>query len=281
MGEAVLMHRVLVIDSDPAMSRALCINLQARQYEARAAATGCDGLVLAGRYDADAVLVDFDLTDMSGLDVIAGLRGWSSVPIIVTSQRNAVLDTISALDAGADDYVTKPFAMGEVLARLRALLRRSVQTEEPVSIATEDFTIDLVAKRVTTAVGEMHLSPIEWRLVEVLVRNVGKVVTQTTLLREVWGPSCPTTKTQYLRVTIQRVRNKLEPIPCQPRYFLTHPGLGLRFSDDDVRPDMEGAEPCNEECRPSGERSGPPMAAFGRSRQTDTHRADGSLVLVR
>lgn len=258
------MHRVLVIDNDEAMARALCINLQARQYEARAAATGCDGLVLAGRSDADAVLLDFDLTDMSGLDVIAGLRGWSSVPIIVTSHKNSMLDTISALDAGADDYVTEPFGMGELFARLRALLRRSGRAEEPVSVATEDFTIDLVAKRVTTAIGDVHLSRTEWRLVEVLVRNVGRVVTQPTLLREVWGPSRPATKTQYLRVTIQRIRSKLEPLPCQPRYFLTHPGLGLRFSNNDARLDTASAESSrlvNEECAPSNVRMAPALAS--------------------
>ncbi len=236
------MTKVLVIDADEAMARALCINLRARQYDARAAATGCDGLVLAGRFHPDVVVLDFDLPDMNGLDVVSGLRGWSSVPIIVISQNDSELDKVGALDAGADDYVTKPFGMSELFARLRALLRRSRAEDERPSVATDDFTIDLAARRVTSASGDVRLTPTEWRLVEILVRNAGRVVTQRALLREVWGPSHET-ETQYLRVYLAQIRRKLEPTPAKPRYFLTHPGLGLRFENNDVRALEVGAEP--------------------------------------
>ena len=222
--------RILVVEEDEATARAVCINLRERRYEARTAATGRDGLVLAGRFGADAVMLGLDLPDMSGLDVISGLRGWSTVPIIAISQRSDELGKISVLDAGADDYVTKPFGMGELLARLRALLRRSLRVDEAPVIVTDDFTIDLAAKRITTMTGDVHLTLTEWRLVEVLVRNAGKVVTQKALLQEVWGPNYGT-ETQYLRIYLKQIRSKLEPIPARPRYFLTHRGLGLRFDN--------------------------------------------------
>ena len=225
------MTKVLVIDNDEAIARALCVNLGARHYEAKSAASGSDGLVLAGRFHADAVMLGLDLPDLSGLEVISGLRAWSTVPIIAMSQESGELAKISVLDAGADDYVTKPFGMGELLARLRAVLRRSLVSAEVPSIVTADFTIHLAAKRVTTATGDVHVTSTEWRLIEVLVRNAGKVVTQRDLLREVWGPSYGT-ETQYLRIYLKQIRSKLEPIPGQPRYFLTHRGLGVRFNND-------------------------------------------------
>jgi two-component system, OmpR family, KDP operon response regulator KdpE len=225
--------RILVIDSDEPVARSLCVNLRTRQYVAQAVATGYAGLDLAGRFGADAVLLGLDLPDMSGLEVISGLRGWSTVPILATSQQTGELGKISVLDAGADDYVTKPFGMGELLARLRALLRRSQPAGEEPCVITDDFTIDLAARRITTAAGDVHLTSTEWRLVEVLVRNSGKVVTQKALLQEVWGPSYGT-ETQYLRVYLKQIRSKLEPTPCRPRYFLTHRGLGLRFNSAEL-----------------------------------------------
>ncbi len=161
--------------------------------------------------------------------MIRGLRGWTNVPIIVLSVRDAERQKILALDAGADDYVTKPFGMGELLARLRAALRREVdvETESPI-IVTPDFTIDLTAKRVLKGGAEIKLTPTEWGVVEVLVRHQGKLVTQTQLLKEVWGPQYEE-ETNYLRVFIAQVRRKLEPQPSLPRYFLTEPGMGYRF----------------------------------------------------
>jgi len=165
--------------------------------------------------------------------VIHGLRGWTEVPIIVLSARDAEREKIAALDAGADDYVTKPFGMGELLARIRAALRRSVPATEAAAVVTDAFTIDLAAKRVANEQGEIRLTPTEWHLVEVLVRNAGRLVTQAALLREVWGPEYGT-ETNYLRVYMAHIRRKLEPNPSEPRYFITEPGMGYRF---------EGAEP--------------------------------------
>jgi len=226
-------HRVLTIDDDEWVARALGANLRAGHYEHRAAATGREGLTLASRHSFDAVLLGPDLPDMSGLEVLSGLRGWTSVPIIVISQPKSELDRIHLLDAGADACVTKPFGMGELLARLRALLRRSQRSAEAAIVATDDFTIDLAAKRVTNGTSEIHLTSTEWRLVQVLLRNAGKVVTQQALLQEVWGPDY-VTETQYLRIYLKQIRAKLEPVPGRPRYFLTYRGLGVRFSDDDT-----------------------------------------------
>ena len=238
----MLVSKILVIDNDEAIARALCINLRARRYDAHAARTGRDGLVLAGRLHADAVMLGLDLSDMSGLDVISGLRGWTTVPIIAMSQQSGELAKISVLDAGADDYVTKPFGMGELLARLRSVLRRTLSLGEVPSVVTDDFTVDLAAKRIRTAAGDVHVTSTEWRLIEVLVRNAGKVVTQKDLLREVWGPDYGT-ETQYLRIYLKQIRSKLEPIPGQPRYFLTHRGLGVCFNNDTADPAPVSAAP--------------------------------------
>jgi two-component system KDP operon response regulator KdpE len=232
----LLASKVLVIDSDKAMARAISINLRARQYDAWSAQTGADGLVLAGRFKPDCVLLDPDLPDMNGLDAVSGLRGWSSVPIIVISHASGERDTVAALDAGADDYLTKPFGTSELFARLRARLRRSDRPEEFACVTTDHFTVDLGARRVTTIGGDVRLTPTEWRIIEVLVRNAGKVVTQRTLLREVWGEQYET-ETHYVRVYLAQIRRKLEPNPCEPRYFLTHHGIGLRFdSTRDQKP---------------------------------------------
>jgi two-component system KDP operon response regulator KdpE len=229
---------VLAVDDEPQLLRALITNLRARGYKVDAATTGEIALEMAARHHPDVVVLDLGLPAMSGIDVIRGLRGWSEVPIIVLSARDAEHDKVAALDAGADDYVTKPFGMGELLARVRAALRRGAPTTEEAVIVTDAFTIDLAAKRVTNGDGEVRLTPTEWHLVEVLVRNGGKLVTQGALLREVWGPEYGT-ETNYLRVYMAHIRRKLEPDPSNPRFFITEPGMGYRFDDSSIRSDDE------------------------------------------
>ena len=224
------MSLVLAVDDEPQLLRALITNLKVRGYEVDAATTGEIALELAARHHPDVVVLDLGLPAMSGIDVIRGLRGWSEVPIIVLSARDAERDKIAALDAGADDYITKPFGMGELLARVRAALRRSAPATEEAVVVTDAFTIDLAAKRVTNEDGEVRLTPTEWHLVEMLVRNSGKLVTQGALLREVWGPEYGT-ETNYLRVYMAHIRRKLEPDPAHPRFFITEPGMGYRFED--------------------------------------------------
>ncbi|MGH8958987.1 MAG: response regulator [Acidimicrobiia bacterium] len=220
---------ILVVDDEPGIVRALGINLKALGYQIEAAANGEEALRKAADHRPDAVILDLGLPGIDGVDVIRGLRGWSNVPIIVLSVREAEREKIAALDAGADDYVTKPFGMGELLARLRAALRRDLdpETDLPV-INSKDFTIDLARKQVTKAGKEIKLTPTEWGLVEILVRHQGKLVSQSQLLKEVWGPQYGE-ETNYLRVFIAQIRRKLEPQPSTPRYFLTEPGMGYRF----------------------------------------------------
>jgi two-component system KDP operon response regulator KdpE len=222
---------VLAVDDEPQLLRALITNLKARGYEVDAATTGEIALEMAARHHPDVVVLDLGLPAMSGIEVIHGLRGWTEVPIIVLSARDAEREKIAALDAGADDYVTKPFGMGELLARVRAALRRSAPSTEEAMVVTEAFTIDLAAKRVTNGDGEVRLTPTEWHLVEVLVRNAGRLVTQGALLREVWGPEYGT-ETNYLRVYMAHIRRKLEPDPSEPRYFITEAGMGYRFEPE-------------------------------------------------
>ena len=210
------------------MLRALSANLRARGYEVDLAPTGEVALELAARHHPDAVILDLGLPGMSGLEVVRGLRGWTDVPILILSARHGEDDKIAALDAGADDYVTKPFGMGELLARLRAALRRAAPGEQEPIVETADFTVDLSVKKVVTPAGEARLTPTEWQLVEVLVRNAGKLVTSRQLLREVWGPQYGE-ETNYLRVHFAHIRRKLEPDASQPRYFITEPGMGYRF----------------------------------------------------
>jgi two-component system KDP operon response regulator KdpE len=223
--------RVLVVDDEPPILRALATNLRARGYDVDLATTGEAALELATRHPPDVVILDLGLPGMTGLEVIHGLRGWSSVPILILSAREAQAEKVAALDAGADDYITKPFGMDELLARLRATLRRATPTPEAPVVETAHFRIDLAAKRVTTAAGEARLTPIEWHLAEVLARNAGKLVTARQLLEEVWGPQYGT-ETNYLRVHFAHIRRKLEPDPSQPRYFITEPGMGYRFEQD-------------------------------------------------
>ena len=225
------MTLVLAVDDEPQLLRALITNLRARGYEVDAATTGEIALEMAARHHPDVVVLDLGLPSLSGIDVIHGLRGWTDVPIIVLSARDAERDKIAALDAGADDYVTKPFGMGELLARVRAALRRGAPATEQAVVSTDAFVIDLAAKRVTNAAGEVRLTPTEWHLVEMLVRNAGKLVTQGALLREVWGPEYGR-ETNYLRVYMAHIRRKLEPDPANPRFFITEPGMGYRFEPE-------------------------------------------------
>ncbi|MFZ9628152.1 MAG: response regulator [Ilumatobacteraceae bacterium] len=225
---------VLCVDDAPTMLRTLAANLRARGYDVDLADTGEQALELATARRPDAVILDLGLPGMSGMEVIRRLRHWTSVPIIVLSARDTEFDKVGALDAGADDYVAKPFGMGELLARLRAALRRGTAPDENPVIATPDFTVDLGSKRVTTASGECHLTPTEWDIVEVLVRNAGRLVTSRELLRVVWGPEYGDA-TNYLRVHMTHIRRKLEPQPGHPRYFHTEPGMGYRFEIPDER----------------------------------------------
>jgi two-component system KDP operon response regulator KdpE len=227
--------RVLVVDDEPQISRALAVNLKARDYDVDIASTGEKALDLAARRHPDAVVLDLGLPGISGIDVIKGLRGWTAVPIIVLSVRESERDKVQALDAGADDYVTKPFGMDELLARLRAALRRAAPNEEEAVVETAHFSVDLAAKRITTPGGEVRLTPTEWHVVEVLVRNHGKLVSQRQLLKEVWGPTYED-ETNYLRVFMAQIRRKLEPHPAQPCYFITEPGMGYRFEMPVVTP---------------------------------------------
>jgi two-component system KDP operon response regulator KdpE len=223
------MTRVLVVDDEPSILRALRINLTARHYEVITAADGASGLAAAARERPDVIIVDLGLPDMDGTKIIDGVRGWASTPIIVLSAWGQESQKVAALDAGADDYVTKPFGMDELLARLRAAVRRATPAPDQPVITTPDFTVDLAAKQVTRGdSGTVRLTPTEWQILEILVRNAGKLVTQRQLLQEVWGPAYET-EGNYLRVYMAQLRRKLEPEPSQPRYLLTAPGMGYRF----------------------------------------------------
>ena len=220
--------RVLVVDDEPQIRRALATNLRARGYTVDLAADGEQALVFAADHHPDLIILDLGLPGIDGIEVVRGVRGWSSVPIVVLSVREGEHDKVEALDAGADDYVTKPFGMNELLARMRAALRRAQPTDEESVVQTPDFSIDLGATRVARGDTEVSLTPIEWALVEVLARNPGKLVTQRQLLHDVWGPSYDT-ETNYLRVHFANIRRKLEPEPSRPRYFITEPGMGYRL----------------------------------------------------
>jgi len=210
-------------------------NLEARGYVVDLAENGEQALTLAARHHPDVVLLDLGLPGIDGRAVIDGLRGWSQVPIVVLSARGSERDKVAALDAGADDYVAKPFGMDELLARLRAAVRRGTVAGEEATVVTTDFTVDLAAKQVTDRGGQVvRLTPTEWQLLEVLVRHPGKLVSQRQLLQDVWGPGYGD-ESNYLRVHMAHLRRKLEPDSAHPRYFVTEPGMGYRFegSDDD------------------------------------------------
>ena len=221
--------RILVVDDEPGLVHALAINLRAHGWDVATALDGARALDLAASWHPDVVLLDLGLPDITGLDVIAGIRGWSRVPIVVLSARQQGEDKVDALDAGADDYVTKPFAMNELLARLRAAVRRAAPADTTEAVVEAgDLTIDLARRRVLRQGSEVRLSPTEWALIEVLVRNRGKLVSRKQLLQEVWGPGYGT-ETGYLRVYAAQLRRKLERDPAHPRHIITQPGMGYLF----------------------------------------------------
>jgi len=226
----VTVSRVLVVDDERPLLRALGVHLRARGYEAELVETGEGAIARGATGHLDAAIVDLGLPGIDGIEVVHGLRGWTSIPIIVLSARHEHAQKIQALDAGADDYVTKPFNMEELLARLRAALRRATPDVAAVAVVeTPDFRIDLVTKRVADAGGnEVRLTPTQWHLVEILVRNPGRLVSQRQLLQDVWGPTY-IDQANYLRQFMAQLRRKLEPDPARPRYFLTEPGMGIRF----------------------------------------------------
>jgi two-component system, OmpR family, KDP operon response regulator KdpE len=218
--------RILVVDDEPQILRALRINLAVRHYEVAVAPDGGAALRQAADWHPDLVVLDLGLPDMQGVDVIHGLRGWTAIPIIVLSGRMGSQDKVEALDAGADDYVTKPFGIDELLARIRAVSRRSAVPEsEFAQIPIGDHVVDLVGKTIS---GGVRLTPTEWRLLEILVRNPGKLITQRQLLNDVWGTGY-FKETNYLRQYLAQLRRKLEPDPGHPIHLLTEPGMGYRF----------------------------------------------------
>jgi two-component system, OmpR family, KDP operon response regulator KdpE len=242
------MTRVLVVDDEPQILRALRINLRVRDYEVHVAATGSEALQVASRYPPDLVILDLGLPDMDGVQVIQGLRGWTKAPIIVLSGRADSTDKVEALDAGADDYVTKPFGVEELLARMRAAVRRTGTAENLPKVQLGHLIIDLAAKRVTRQATEpasvpakggteassaapsedIRLTPTEWHLLEVLLRNPGKLLTRNQLLTEVWGPGYADA-TGNLRLYMAQLRRKLEPDSARPRWLITEPGMGYRY----------------------------------------------------
>jgi two-component system, OmpR family, KDP operon response regulator KdpE len=230
------MTRVLVVDDEPQIVRALSINLRARHYEVATAASGAEALEVAARHRPDVVILDLGLPDLDGVEVIRGLRGWSAAPIIILSGRSDSTDKVDALDAGADDYLTKPFAVDELLARIRAVSRRATSTESLPVVSFGPVTVDLATRRVTLAAGEscaeVRLTPTEWHLLEVLLRHPGKLLSQRQLLAEVWGPGYETAGGN-LRVYMAQLRRKLEAEPGRPRHLLTEPGMGYRFQPEE------------------------------------------------
>ena len=229
------MTRVLVVDDEPQILRALRINLKARHYEVLTAATGSDALRVAAAQPPDLVILDLGLPDLDGVDVVRGLRGWSAAPIIILSGRSGSADKVDALDAGADDYVTKPFGVDELLARMRAVSRRSTDGEAVPVVTFGPATVDLEAHRVTfddgSTTSEVRLTPTEWHLLEVMLRHPGKLLSQRRLLAEVWGPGYETAGGN-LRVYMAQLRRKLERDAGRPRHLLTEPGMGYRFQPE-------------------------------------------------
>ncbi len=224
------MPRLLIVEDEPALRHALTINLRARHYEVEAVGDGKSALRAAATRPPDLVIVDLGLPDMDGVDVIGGLRGWTNMPIIVLSARDRQSQKVDALDAGADDYVTKPFGMDELLARIRAALRRAELTDPSLEpfVRTDSFALDLAAKRAWKGESEVKLTPTEWHLVEALTRRPGVMVPSAQLLADVWGPRYEK-ETSYLRVYFAQLRRKLEADPSSPRHFITEPGMGYRF----------------------------------------------------
>jgi two-component system, OmpR family, KDP operon response regulator KdpE len=269
--------RVLVVDDEPQILRALRINLRVREYDVHVASTGAEALQAASRYPPDLVILDLGLPDLDGVEVIQGLRGWTKAPIIVLSGRADSTDKVEALDAGADDYITKPFGVEELLARMRAAVRRTGGAEDLPKIRLGQLVVDLAAKRVTrraavptaaaqtgaaptgagptgagpasagaTQPDDIRLTPTEWHLLEVLLRNPGKLLSRNQLLTEVWGPGYADA-TGNLRLYMAQLRRKLEPDPARPRWLITEPGMGYRYQpspdEDPGGPAAPGGSP--------------------------------------
>ena len=228
---------ILLIEDEPQMRRFLRVTLQSNDYRLVETSSGQEGLAEAAMRNPDVVLLDLGLPDMDGIEVTRKLREWSEVPVIVISAREQEEDKIRALDAGADDYLTKPFGAGELLARMRVALRHRSLVQagqrEPVFVLG-DLRVDFTDRHVYIRDKEIHLTPIEYRLLAVLVKNAGKVITHTQLLKEVWGPAY-SGQTQYLRVYMTQLRRKLEADPARPRYLLNEPGVGYRLKIDAER----------------------------------------------
>jgi len=234
--------RVLVVDDEPQILRALRINLRVRDYQVDVAATGTEALQMAARHPPDLVILDLGLPDLDGVEVIEGLRGWTKAPILVLSGRADSTDKVEALDAGADDYITKPFGVEELLARMRAAVRRTGAGDAAPRVRLGDLIVDLAAKRVIRQAAvptggggrgeaqpdDIRLTPTEWHLLEVLLRNPGKLLSRTQLLTEVWGPGYADA-TGNLRLYMTQLRRKLEPDPARPRWLITEPGMGYRY----------------------------------------------------
>ena len=223
------MSSVLLVDDDASLVRTLAISLRAHGYEVHASADGRSGLAAVQQHAPDLVVVDLGLPDVEGTSLVRRIRARSPVPVIVLSARHGQPDKVAALDAGADDYLTKPFGMDELLARMRATLRRRPRTGDPAQVRTASFTVDLGAQLVTDADGvPVRLTPTQWHLLEVLARHSGELVSQQQLLHEVWGPAYGT-ETNYLRVYVAQLRAKLEADPSRPRHIVTEPGRGYRL----------------------------------------------------
>ncbi|WP_222193032.1 response regulator [Modestobacter italicus] len=235
------MSRVLVVDDDPQLRRALRITLRAAGFDVVTAEDGRTALAEAAAAHPDVVLLDLGLPDLDGTEVLAGLRPWFTGPVVVLSARGDSSDKVGALDAGADDYVTKPFDMAELLARLRVALRRGTAEPGQARVVTDHFTVDLAAKQVTVDGVPVRLTPTEWALLSELVRSPGRLVGQRELLQAVWGPAYER-ETNYLRVYLAQLRRKLEPDAAHPRYLLTEPGMGYRFSKDPLPPHPSQAQ---------------------------------------
>ncbi|MEI6180524.1 MAG: response regulator [Chloroflexales bacterium] len=226
-------RQVLLIEDELQIRRFLRTSLVGYGYALLEASTGQDGLAQVAQYQPACVILDLGLPDMEGLEVLRQIRSWSQVPIVVLTARGQEQDKITLLDAGADDYLTKPFGMGELMARMRVVMRRTAgaTSSEPAVVTVGELRVDLARRQVFCADTEVHLTPIEYKLLVTLVQNAGRVVTQRQLLQAVWGPEY-TDAPHYLRIYMQHLRHKLERDPARPRYFLTEPGVGYRFRDE-------------------------------------------------
>lgn len=224
--------KILIVDDEPAIRTFLRASLSVHGYTILEAVDGLEALTAAGAHRPDLLILDLGLPGLDGIGVTRSIREWSQVPIIILSVRGQEVDKISALDAGADDYLTKPFGTGELLARMRVALRRTNQTAAEPVFASGDLRVDFVRHSVTKAGEELQLTPNEYELLKVLVRNAGKVLTHRQLLREVWGAGYET-EAHMLRVNISNLRRKVEPDPVRPRHIITEPGVGYRMHIDE------------------------------------------------